>query len=116
MTNTVVPGASSTPPTVVRTLASLNEPLSGASVRSISSTNGAISERSARKRCWNSGWSPSVRTHIPMRRAVVSLPAENRLAAIRMTSSTGGNVPSGKVACAISVITSCWGLARRSSM
>ena len=45
-----------------------------------------------------------------MRRAVVSLPAENRLAAIRMTSSTGGSVPSGKVACAISVMTSSRGL------
>ena len=47
---------------------------------------------------------------------VVSLPAEKRLAAIRMTSSTGGNVPSGNVACAISVITSSRGFARRSSM
>ncbi len=54
--------------------------------------------------------------HMPISRAVVSLPAENRLAAMRMTSSTGGNVPSGKVAWAISVITSCCGCARRSSM
>ena len=46
-----------------------------------------------------------------MRRAVVSLPAENRLAAIFMTSSTGGSVPSGNVACAISVMTSSRGYA-----
>ena len=92
------------------TFDSLNEPFSGASVRSISSMNGEMSEWSSRSRCWNSGWSPSVRRHMTMSRAVVSPPAENRLAAIFATSSTGGSVPSGKVACAISVMMSSRGL------
>ena len=46
-----------------------------------------------------------------MSRAVVSPPAENRLAAILMTSSTGGSVPSGNVAWAISVMMSSRGVA-----
>ena len=50
-------------------------------------------------------------------RAVVSPPAENRLAAIRITSSTSGNVPSGNVAVARPVMTSSAQVrVRRSSM
>ena len=53
---------------------------------------------------------------VDMSRAVVSLPAVNRLAAMRMTSSTGGSEPSANRAWAISVMMSSRGSRRRSSM
>ena len=52
----------------------------------------------------------------PRSRAVVSPPAENRLAAISATSCTSGTDPSGKVAVARPVITSERGARRHSSM
>jgi hypothetical protein len=78
--------------------------------------NARMSVRSLRICSWRSGRSPMVRNDVAMSRAVVSPPAAKRFAAIFITSSTGGSVPSGNVANAISVMMSSRGFCRRSSM
>ena len=78
------------PPTVTGTFDSRNSPLIGGSSRSASSMNAGIMSGSSRSVCWRSGRSPRIRNDVDISRAVVSPPALNRLAAMRMTSSTGG--------------------------
>ena len=64
---------------------------------------------------WKSARSPSSWKAVPRRRTVVSCPAEKRLAAMRTTSMTSGNEPSGKVAVTRMVKASSRGFRRQSS-
>ena len=90
---------------------SRNSPWIGLSSRSISSMKFGMRSRSLAGSCWSSGRSAISCSAEPRSRAVVSPPAENRLAAISVTSCTSGSDPSGKVAVARPVITSSRGCA-----
>jgi hypothetical protein len=92
----VLPAGISVPPWVVVFSASRNVPLIGLSIRSVSSMNRGISSRCSRSRCWSPGSSQISRSAVLSSRTVVSCPAENRLAAIRATSTGSGSDPSGK--------------------
>ena len=116
-TITVLPAGISVPPMAVGTRREPEGPLDGAleaeHLLDEHRNEGSVAPGAAAgARDGHRGSAPTM----PRSRAVVSWPAAKRLAAMRMTSSTGGSVPSGKVAVARPVMTSCWGLRRRSSM
>ena len=113
---TLLPAGISTPPTVVVFSASRKAPLIGLSSRSVSSMNRGISSRCSRSRCCSPGSSQISRRAVLSSRTVVSLPAENRFAAIRATSTGSGVEPSGNFARAMPVSTSPCGSLLSSSI
>ncbi|CNH69169.1 Uncharacterised protein [Mycobacterium tuberculosis] len=113
---TVVPAASSTPPSVVATRVNRKSLLIGLSKRSISSTKFGMRSRLARNVFCRSGSSASTRKELDSSRAVVSCPATNRKVAMRTRSTTSGSEPSANRWVAISVKTSWAGDSRRSLM
>ena len=93
----VVPAGMSTPPTWSRRRVTAGtRPGCGLSSRSISSMKPGMRSRSSRSSCWSSGRSAISWSIEPRSRAVVSPPAENRLAAISSDVVDLGHRPVGK--------------------